>query len=204
MFGHATNQSRGEPESRRAWSYFNAVGSRLNFGSLEETSAGWGSAASFSDLGDQLVISTVPDSVVEPGLSQTPLTIEARIYVRGYKAYNRANVSLIGLWQDYDSQFQLSDPEYPSSGQPIGPFVAGGSSAVIVTASQWQNAVSLNAWHKFKLTFTADGTTKCYVDDNLLNTMATSVNVGRPSTWWITLGNFDGDIDEVRISNVVR
>jgi len=163
-----------------------------------------GATARFSNLGDKLVV-TIPDSAVEPGpSSQTPLSIEARIYVRGYKAYGVTNVFLIGLAQDYDAQLAWYDPIWPDSGQPIGPYVVGSSAAYVLTASQWQNAVSLNAWHKFKLTFAADGTTACYIDGNLVNSVATSILWWRPDPWVITLGNFDGDIDEVRISNVVR
>lgn len=177
--------------------------------SLSSTNLGWmqspsGQVAHFNDLGDELAITNVPDSAVEPGSSQTPLTIEARIYVRGYKAYNRANASLVCLYQDWDSQIQLYDPIYPASGEPIGPFVAGATTNEIVTASQWQNAVSLNAWHKLKITFAADGTASCYIDDNLVNTIVTSILAYRTTPWMIVLGNFDGDVDEVRISNVVR
>jgi endoglucanase len=163
-----------------------------------------GQAARFSNIGDQLAISTVPDSAVQPGPSQTPLSIEARIYVRGYKCYSITNLPIIELSQDWDSQLMLYDNKWPASGEPIGPTVNGDTWTIIVTASQWQNAVPLNAWHKFKLTFAADGTAKCYIDNNLIATVATSVNVGRTSPWRITLGNFDGDIDEVRISKVVR
>ena len=92
-----------------------------------------------------MLISSVPDSAVEPGPSQTPLSIEARIYPRAYKAYGVTNVSLISLWQDYDSQLEWYDPIYPASGQPIGPYVVGSSATYVLTASQWQNAVSLNA-----------------------------------------------------------
>jgi endoglucanase len=180
------------------------------YGNVTRTSnPGWmqnpsGEAARFNDLGDQLVISTIPDSAVEPGPSQTPLSIEARIYVRGYKAYDRANAPIIELYQDWDARLELYDPIYPAAGQPIGPTVVGDTYTVIVTASQWQAAVPLNAWHKLKITFAADGTAKCYIDNNLIATVATSVLVARTNPWSFTLGNFDGDIDEVRVSNVVR
>jgi hypothetical protein len=165
-----------------------------------------GYAVNFNDLGDQLAITTIPDSAVEPGPSQTPLSIEARIYVRGYKAYSRANASLICLIenQQWDAQFQLYDPIWPASGQPIGPFIAGATTTHIVEPAPWQNAVSLNTWHNFKLTFAVDGTAKVYIDGNLVNTVLTSVAVWRTDPWQIILGNFDGYIDEVRISNIVR
>jgi endoglucanase len=179
--------------------------------SLSSANLGWmqnpsGYAVNLNDLGDQLAITTIPDSAVEPGPSQTPLSIEARIYVRGYKAYSRANASLICLIenQQWDAQFQLYDPIWPASGQPIGPFVAGATTTHIVEPAAWQNAVSLNTWHSFKLTFAADGTAKVYIDGNLVNTVSTSVTVWRTDPWQIILGNFDGYIDEVRISNIVR
>jgi transcriptional regulator CtsR len=166
---------------------------------------GWGQAARFANLGDQLSI-TIPDSVVMPGPSQTPLTIEARFYVRAYKAYSVGHGAIIQLHQDWDAKFELMDPMWPQSGQPIGyPQVNGREWDVIVTATQWRDSVSFNAWHKFKLTFAADGMARCYIDDVQIGSLQTSVNVARTTpSWTVKLGNFDGDIDEVRISNIVR
>jgi endoglucanase len=165
-----------------------------------------GQAARFSDVEDQLIFSAVPDSLVMPGPGQTPLSIEARIYVRAYKSYDRTNSPIIELHQDWNAELKLYDNKYPVQGEPIGPTVNGSLSTVIVNATQWQNAVPLNAWRKFKLTFAADGTARCYINDTQIGTAMTSIDAARnsPPTWTITLGNFDGDIDEVRISNIVR
>jgi hypothetical protein len=48
-------------------------------------------------------------------------------------------------------------------------------------------------------------TTKAYIDGVLLGTSSNPPTSTQPTAnWLLTLGNFDGDIDEVRISKMLR
>ncbi len=62
----------------------------------------------------------------------------------------------------------------------------------------------MNSWHALKLTLDPTGTVSCYVDGVLVSSCAPKLYYARANPWTLTLGNFSGDIDEVRISNVVR
>jgi hypothetical protein len=50
-----------------------------------------------------------------------------------------------------------------------------------------------------KVTFDSTGTTTVFVDDRPFTSTA-APNMGRVNDWILTIGNFDGDVDEVRIS----
>jgi hypothetical protein len=55
------------------------------------------------------------------------------------------------------------------------------------------------------MTFDTNGITRCYIDAVLAGQPSTNQPFYDHSTpWIIKLGNLDGDIDEVRISNIVR
>ena len=77
-----------------------------------------------------------------------------------------------------------------------------GNSIVVNSAALNANA-PLNQWHKLRIIF-SNGNTMVYADDNLIANQATAQNYGRTNNWILTLGNFRGYVDEVRISNVVR
>ena len=72
---------------------------------------------------------------------------------------------------------------------------------------QWAEAQDLIelTWHSLIITFTPDGMTTACLDGNVLCRSTNSP----PYYGWtddrrLTLGHFDGDIDEVRISNKLR
>ena len=107
---------------------------------------------------------------------------------------------MVSLLQNYDASLQLLDGKWNT---PHVPTVIAGATT-FVTAAQWQNAAGANAWHALKLTFDATGVASCYVDGTLVSSAAAKLNYTRNTVWTLTLGNFNGDIDEVRVSNTVR
>src|SRR5205823_4109713 len=57
-------------------------------------------------------------------------------------------------------------------------------------------------WHQLKVTFDTNGITRAYIDGALRGSTNGPPAYGA-GNWTLTLGHFDGDIDEVRISNTV-
>ncbi|MEI8197209.1 MAG: LamG-like jellyroll fold domain-containing protein, partial [Phycisphaerae bacterium] len=155
-----------------------------------------GQAVRVHGVGDTLTVS-LPDSAIMPNNAAT-LTLEARLYIKNYAAYGVATALLVSLSQDYDSAFNLYQDMWTQYAQ-----VNASSGVAIVSAANWNAGFLQNTWHAFKLTFTG-GLVSCYVDGNLLGSATAAPNYGRSSNWTLTLGNFDGYIDEVRVSNVVR
>ncbi len=151
---------------------------------------------------NQQVTANIPDNLFLTS-SNNQFTIEARIFPRVYKAYSISNAPVIRMYQNWDAQVMLEDQTWPPmAGDPAGPVVKVGSST-LVTASNWMARVSTNAWHAFR--FTYDGSNAaCYVDTNLLAQGTTTINTAPTWDWNFSMGNFDGDIDEVRISRGIR
>jgi fibronectin type 3 domain-containing protein len=148
------------------------------------------------DLGDQVTV-PIPDDLVQPGGSASPLTIDARIYPRAYKAYSIGNYPVVSLYQDWDTRLEAVDGKWNS---PRGPAVAV-ANQTLVSAEVWQDNVQPDAWHLLRIAFRANGAAEVYVDNHLIGAGAVSMNYDRTSDWWLTLGNFNGDLDEVRLSN---
>ena len=151
------------------------------------------------DLGDQLTVN-IPDALLMDGSAASPLTVEARIYPRAYKAYSVNSYPVVALRQSWESSLELLDGSWNS---PAVPSIRS-SGFEIVSDDAWSANVSTDAWHSLRITFDVDGQVEAYVDGALLGVQPVSMNYSRDSDWELSLGNFDGDIDEIRISNVVR
>jgi hypothetical protein len=180
--------------------------------------------ARFSNPGDALTVN-IPACVVMPPTTDCsttpahPLTIEARIYPRAYRGNA---LEIVKLYQDYSGGDNPSDPPpaaaqwglyYDQSQSLDAPGVVANCCSTkhaaccpFVTGAQVKGALTLNTWHRFMITFNpANNTTKAYIDGVLMGTSTIAPVSTRPTADWVlTLGNFDGDIDEVRISKILR
>jgi hypothetical protein len=70
----------------------------------------------------------------------------------------------------------------------------------------WAQHVALNTWHAIKITVETNGDTQIYIDDmnSPKSVWARDPNYARGGLdWCFVIGNFDGDIDELRISTVL-
>lgn len=151
-----------------------------------------------TSLGDYVTVS-IPDSALMPTGGQS-FTMEARVYARDYLAYGVDNVDLLGIWQNADTAFQINDRKWNS---PAGPSVIM-NGTTLVGSSAWQAAFSLNTWHVVTLTYDhTTGAITCYVDGDLVASATDYANVSRTGNWVLTIGNFDGDIDEVILNKGV-
>jgi hypothetical protein len=172
---------------------------------LATDNSGWmtspsGSVVRCAALGDQVSVS-IPAATIFPGKKATPITVEAMIYPRAYKAYSYGNYAVIQLYENYDACLQILDGKWDS---PPNPFMYGGAST-IVTATQWANAVSIGTWHYVKMTLATTGVVACSVDGTLVSSGTVSnFNYSRTTPWTLSIGNLNGDIDELRVSNILR
>ena len=129
-----------------------------------------------------------------------PFTIEARVFVRDYKAYANANAGVISLYQSWDTSVELLDRKWNSPGVPR---VSSGQT-VVMTPAQWQAAAPDLTWFSLKMVLTNANVLEVYIDDTLIQSAPVTLNETRTNDWTLTLGNFDGDVDEVRVSSVAR
>ena len=158
-----------------------------------------GSVARFSGIGDTLTVS-IPDSVVLPAGGQ-PGSVEAWIYPRAYAGFGFDNVPIITLRQDWDASMSINDRKWGTN--PFGPEVVAGT-LIFVDAQTWDALAAPNAWHRITLTYDGRQSVECLIDGVVAGSAVVYPNDTRTSDWLLTLGNFDGDIDDVRVSSVDR
>jgi hypothetical protein len=173
--------------------------------SLATGNSGWsstpgGNVARFQALGETLSVN-IRDALLSPRKHASPMSIEAYVYPRAWLAYGVGNYPVIGLYQDWDSSLQVEDGKWNC---PAAPTVGAGENTIL-SSEQWNSLMTLNAWHKLKVTLDANGQVACWIDGEQAATgSALDMNFGLRTPWTLTLGNFSGDIAEVRISDIVR
>jgi hypothetical protein len=155
-----------------------------------------GNVARFVGAGNYLEITSIPDSNVL-ATSSSPLTIEARIYPRAWRTDGQF---IISLKQDSDTQWVLY---YDASVTPKAPQLYA-NCCPMLSNTNINELLTLNTWHQLKVTLSTGGVSSAYVDGVLRTNVMFTPNYGRTTDWTLHLGDFDGDLDEVRISNVVR
>lgn len=159
-----------------------------------------GAVARFRGADDYLEVITIPDSAILPS-GAAPLTIEAWIYPRAWKTDSGGNAQfIVSLKQDSDTQWALY---YTPQQTPNAPQLFA-SCCAMLSNTDLNTLLSLSTWHQLTIRLGTDGVTSAYIDGVLRATSANAPNYDRTSNWTLTLGHFDGDIDEVRISNVIR
>lgn len=153
--------------------------------------------------GRQILVEQVPVIAVADELSQlpSPQTSKANFPSPFRIAPARR---LLPQRQDYNSQLTTY---YLSGGSPDAPdFTA--NATVVMTPQDWNNNMTLNNWHHFRSVYKSLGGTNAqttvYIDGTYTNTVASPVVNTYTEDWILYLGNFDGYIDEVRISSIDR
>ncbi|MGI9241501.1 MAG: Ig-like domain-containing protein, partial [Verrucomicrobiales bacterium] len=116
-----------------------------------------GAAARFGALGDQLVVS-IPDSLVLP--SDGALSIDARIFVRGYLGFGVGSVPILSLEQSWDTYLNFNEDIWS------GPGVSGNGVSV-VNREQWEAATIPGQWQRLQISYDGAGVTSVYIDGNL-------------------------------------
>jgi hypothetical protein len=119
------------------------------------------------------------------------------VYVNEFKAYDRGVATIFALIESYnDSYLEFREDKYQ------GPFVLGGH-VFSLSGNALNDVLTKKEWHHMSVsisrtgyTFKLDGVVQKSVASNEFG------NWGRASSATLTLGNFDGGIDEIVIRNV--
>jgi hypothetical protein len=171
-----------------------------------------GYAAEFGAIGDSIKTQTkpIPNSVLLPA-NPGGFTIEFRIYIKRLPNTASAALYLLRLAQTQPGDGDSSEwsVKYRTADAPFPQIMAPGHHA-IVNSDEWAAKMTPNTWHLVKITaqvqniYSAD--TSVYIDDmvNAVNTLHNNPQDVEGSQWILSMGDFVGCIDEVRISNVVR
>ena len=161
-----------------------------------------GKVASFAGIGDSLT-ATIPYSSLQGGL--TGLAIEFRLYVKqlpgsgltlfsfsGQPSGNTSSEWSIGYRTDL-----APNPYFEAPNDYVVP-----NNSVSQSSDIWASKMTPNTWHAIKITATPAGLTSVYIDDMTTPAATATHTVNWSVTnWQLSMGNFIGYIDELRISN---
>ena len=188
-------------DGRDGGSYYSALGLSGN-ASYSTENLGWmnvplGKVLKVNDYTDY-ASANLSDFIPTVG---TDLTFEFRFYVKSYRAYHVAGYSLISIKQNYDTHMEV----FQGNNDVNAKFQISTDDAVIDTVS-WASNVLTHRWYKFKATYKhSNPEYKAYINDQHVATYTGSgMNASRTSAISLMLGRFEGYIDEVRISNIIR
>ncbi len=167
---------------------------------LDPSNVGWlknraGQSLHASDLGDQAVV-TIPNSAIVAADTQT-ISIEAMIYINAFKAYNKGNAKIVSLNQNWNASLEFNENMY------YGPRFQCGNSVDVSTPAVL-DPMTKNVWHYLRIAIDKTGYT-VKVDGQTVLTQASGDLAnwsGNAGVTTLTLGNFDGWIDEVVVRNI--
>jgi Concanavalin A-like lectin/glucanases superfamily len=170
-----------------------------------------GHVASFTNAGDYLKVTfpatNFPNTNYGGGSIPLALTIDAWIYPRAYLA--NSNILVLGSGYYGSSCSPSTNTTNWGSSQwglscGLGTPQVVANNAYVISSNQWSQLCPLNTWSHLQITFDAtlaSANTKVYIGGNLQCCSSCMPQPNEPMLF--TLGNFDGDIAEVEISNAV-
>ena len=164
---------------------------------IDQSNNGWmnkpaGGAFRFFDLGDQAQVQ-FPSSAIRAGSDTTTIALEAMVYINTLKAYNRGVATILSLNQSWDAYLELKEDKYS------GLMVQGGQ-GFAVSGATLQEALTPQAWHHLSISLSQSGYT-LKVNGRVIGSVSSGdlARWGSSPTVTLTLGNFDGWIDEVAV-----
>ena len=145
------------------------------------------------NLGDQSTGTIFHNSLWNAGTKK--ISVDAMIYVNAYVGYNKGNAEILALQQNWDSSLEFYENMY------YGPHFRAGNT-VDVNVPALTNALTPGKWHHLCLSIDQTGYA-VEVDGATIYTYASAdlANWSVSEDAKLTLGNFNGWIDEVVVRN---
>ncbi|HVK59162.1 MAG TPA: glycoside hydrolase family 9 protein, partial [Candidatus Kapabacteria bacterium] len=166
---------------------------------LDNSNLGWmaqrtGNSLRFLDLGDEATMQ-IPVSALGVNAQTTAIVLEAMVYVNEFKAFDRGVATLLSLEETWNASLGFFEDKYE------GPFIKGGS-AYAFKAPELMKSFTTKAWHHLRLSINRSGY-EVRLNGKVIATAASSDfnNWGHGQVVKLSMGNFDGWIDEVVIRN---
>lgn len=156
-----------------------------------------GKALRFFDIGDRAVISFEPTTLARSNSEQ--LVLDAKLYVREYRAYSRESSVIIGLYQDWNQLFVLRDETW--AGRQLISYDSN-VQTTLLSGSELDLLLPKLQWHHVMLVSNSSGSS-FYLNGALVaRTLARPMFKGNAPVQ-LMIGGFDGWIDEVRIGHSI-
>jgi len=135
----------------------------------------------------------IPDALLMPASGQ-PLSLEVVMRARGYPSFGTANAPIVQLEQGWDTSLAIGQEFWDEA-----PHVRTGS-LWLLDPEGWQANVPLNVWRTVRIDFDGEQTFSLSIDGTPITSARWQPGVGHRLDWKLVVGNFDGDIDSIKIS----
>ncbi|MCF7762876.1 MAG: glycoside hydrolase family 9 protein [Verrucomicrobia bacterium] len=162
---------------------------------LDTANAGWmsmpsGRSLRVSDLGDR-AITRLPGRMLFSETGTHSITLSAMLYIRRFRAHNRANAKLLSLYEGFNASLELIEDRYS------GPQIRGGT-RTLLSGDSLTELLSLHEWHHLEFRIDQTGYT-VRLDGVVIAALAGTElgGWGRRNETLLHFGDFDGWIDEV-------
>jgi hypothetical protein len=167
---------------------------------VESSNLGWmanrtGGALRFLDLGDQATVQ-IPTAALGVTSQTIAIVLEAMIYVNEFKGFDRDVATMMSLEETWNSYLKLIEDKY------AGPIIKGGTT-LFYTKPELTAALKAKTWNHLSISITRAGYVVRMNGQIITNVPSGDLsNWGRTQNVSLTLGNFDGWIDEVVVRSV--
>jgi hypothetical protein len=154
-----------------------------------------GAALRFLDLGDTASVK-IPVSTLTDGSGTSAIVLEAMVYVNEFKAFDRDVATILALNQTWNSYMEFGEDKYG------GPYIKAGANVQIMDAN-FKNLITIKTWHHLRMEINAGG--YVFKLDGIPFATIGSGDLGNwnsSQTATLTLGDFDGWLDEITIRSV--
>ena len=151
-----------------------------------------GQSVAFAALGQQLV-ANMPHT-------ERGFTLEWRCYLTEFLAYSLDAVELVGYYQDFDARLAFYQHRWTQ------PRIAGFDLAndTAISSEALERYLPRNTWIDMAMRYDATGMAAIYINGVPIYDQATAMQTRADKPWALTLGNFEGYVDELRVSRGPR
>lgn len=148
---------------------------------------------------DQFAV-TLPRELIPS--DDTPLTLEMLVYVEAFTAWGFSGDPLLfGLLQDWNLWFGLRQETWDRA---LAPALASGADKAVASADVAEQ-FPMNRWCHVKLVYDPAGEARLFIDGEQIGQgPAAALQASHQNPVRFTLGPFQGKVDEIRVSTIVR
>ncbi|HYE31759.1 MAG TPA: glycoside hydrolase family 9 protein [Methylomirabilota bacterium] len=161
---------------------------------FDNSNIGWmsqrsGSALRFFDLGDNAKV-TIPSALIYTNGETSEITVEAMVFINGYKGWARGSAEIVSLIREWDASLRYAEDTW------AGAHIFAGNE-LDVSGATLKDALPLEKWHHLGMTISSTGYSVRVNGQALATKASASLPRWGQGSAQLQLGNFDGWIDEV-------
>lgn len=183
----------------KGYTFVTSGNARFDSSNLLWMSAPSGQALRLTGISDVVSVA-LPRKVIWPD-DQSVVTVEAKIYPNAYTS-DGVNKRIFSFYQSWNVNFGLTKKQWTGILEP--PQLVGYKMNIINGLKTIAETFKVKSWNELKFIF-ANGQTSVYINNQKVGEATSTPSFAlKNDNLQIISGEFDGWIDEIRVSNVAR